>query len=122
MKFLTLLLTVFALSACKIGNDGSSEPVQKRDPDSGLVFSRHHLITLDNGCWVEKIKSENNFQMYVTYCPFASTNTHYQCGKVQCSSPLLPFSDNVPAIKKQALSKLSKDERRVLGLEEEDVK
>jgi hypothetical protein len=117
MKFLILLLISLGIAGCD-SNDDPPKVGEKRDPDTGRVYSSRALVSLDNGCTIHEVKVRNHGTFYITYCP-TGIAVNYSCGKRRCDNSVVQSELSEEEVAKAAaLSKLTADERKILGLKE----
>ena len=126
MKRVLLAAAVIMLASCT-GKSDPLEPGQKRDPDSGYVYSNEVLVTMDDGCVLSKVRIRYGGSLYLVKCPTATVGTSWTSGKATMYSLSIPVEETDAQRKAResewkrqqrdaALAKLTDAERALLGI------
>lgn len=126
MKRVLLAAAVIMLASCT-GKSDPSEPGQKRDPDSGYVYSNEVLVTMDDGCVVSKVRINYGGLLYLVKCPASTVGVSWTSGKSTNYSLSVPIEETPEQRAKRetewknkqreaALVKLTDAERQLLGI------
>lgn len=119
---IALMLITVLLSAC-----AKVEPTDTVEKAGGWAHSAKPIFNMENGCTVSFLKIKKLLEastqvsytqdMYVVQCPAMDvTTSKWQCGKLSCSSATISPATPEEAARQEALSKLSDQDRKALGL------
>jgi len=115
-ELVVVLLLIAAVTGCTQQRDAND----KGSPDSTWVYSQQHLVTMENGCKLDKITAKDlsstigSGPIYAIFCPAHNVVAQTGCGKSQCgaSTALTPEE----SARNAALAKLSDEDRKALGI------
>lgn len=126
-RVLIAALAVVALAGCIKGPNDPPGVGEKRDEQTGKVYSVTVLLTMDDGCVVSDLYIRNEGTTKMIRCPSGEVGASWRNGKSTYNSLSIPIAETDDQRKAReaaweqqqraaALSKLTDAERKLLGI------